>query len=131
MEDLNGIRDRRLRKKKSRAMLNAWAFGRLQFMVRYKAEAKGCSVVMVNPRHTSQGCSKCGHVEKANRQSQSLFECKKCHFTLNADLNGSRNIALRGKMLVTIGHKHGLPPTSLDAPRSLGSSKPQASACGS
>ena len=49
------------------------------------------------------------------------FPCKKCHATLNADFNGSRNIALRGKMLVAIGHKHGLPPTSLHAPRCSGS----------
>ena len=123
MEDLNGIRDRRLRKN-SRTMLNAWAFNRLQFMVQYKAEAKGCLVVKVDPKYTSQGCSKCGHVEKGNRKTQSLFECKKCHFTLNADLNGSRNIALRGKMLVAIGHKHGLLSTSLHAPQILGSSKP-------
>lgn len=116
MEDLDGIRDSRLRKK-SRTMLNAWAFGRLQFMLRYKAEAKGCLVVEVDPKHTSQRCSKCGHVEKGNRKHQSLFECKKCHFTLNADLNGSRNIALRGEMPAAKRGGHGLPPTSLHAPR--------------
>jgi IS605 OrfB family transposase len=115
MEDLDGIRDHGLGKK-SRTMLNAWAFGRLQFMLRYKAEAKGCLVVMVDPKHTSQRCSRCGHVEKGNRKHQGLFECKKCHFTLNADLNGSRNIALRGEMPAARRGGHGLPPTSLMLP---------------
>jgi IS605 OrfB family transposase len=115
MEDLNGIRDRTKLRKKTRTMLNQWAFSRLQFCIQYKAEARGCGVVMVNPKYTSQGCSKCGHVEKANRKSQSLFECKRCGHSLNADLNGSRNIALRGKMQVATGNLHGVPPTTLDA----------------
>lgn len=124
MEDLNGIRDRTKLGRKARTMLNSWAFSVLQSMVRYKAEAKGCLVLMVDPRHTSQRCSKCGHVEKSNRKSQSRFECKGCHFTLNADLNASRNIAFRGEMLVAKRGQHGLPPTSLMLPSVSGSSKP-------
>jgi len=30
--------------------------------------------------------------ERSNRVSQSVFRCKHCGFTLNADLNASRNI---------------------------------------
>jgi IS605 OrfB family transposase len=115
MEKLTGIRDHRLRKPQ-RTALNAWAFNRLELMTQYKAEAKGCLFVQVDPRNTSRGCSKCGHIEKANRKSQSLFECKKCHHRLNADLNGSKNIALRGKMQVAIRNLHGLPSTSLLLP---------------
>ena len=116
MEELKGIRDRCRFGKKGRTMLNAWAFGVLQFMVQYKAEARDCLVVKVDPRNTSRGCSKCGHVEKANRKSQSLFECKKCHFRLNADLQGSRNIALRGKMQLATSQLHGLPVNQPHAP---------------
>ena len=116
MEDLTGIRDRAKLGLKTRTMLNAWAFNKLQFFIQYKAEAKGCLVVKVNPKYTSQRCSKCGHVEKANRRNQSSFECKKCHFRLNADLQGSRNIALRGKMQLATSQLHGLPVNQPHAP---------------
>lgn len=116
MEDLTGIRDRAKWGRKSRTMLNSWAFARLQAFCQYKAEAKGCLVARVDPAYTSQRCSKCGHVEKANRRSQSLFECRRCHHSLNADLNGSRNIALRGEMTVAIGNRHGAPSIAPNAP---------------
>jgi hypothetical protein len=32
---------------------------------------------------------------RLNRKDQSHFECKSCHTTLNADLNGARNIAIK------------------------------------
>lgn len=54
---------------------------------------KGVKVNRVNPRHTSQKCSRCGHTEKANRITQALFVCKHCCFTCNADRNASLNIA--------------------------------------
>jgi len=111
MERLTGIRERRLRKAQ-RTALNAWAFARLQVMIQYKAEGRGCLVVYVNPRNTSKGCSRCGHVSGANRKSQSLFKCQQCGLSLNADLNGSRNIALRGEMRLAKGQPHRLPPTS-------------------
>jgi len=53
----------------------------------------GVKVNRVNPRHTSQRCSRCGHTEKANRITQALFVCKHCSFTCNADRNASHNIA--------------------------------------
>jgi transposase len=65
----------------------------------YKAEARGMAVVKVDPRHTSQQCSKCGHQARNNRRSQSLFLCRECGYCLNADLNGAYNI--RDKHLST------------------------------
>jgi putative transposase len=50
-------------------------------------------VVVVDPRHTSQRCSRCGHTARNNRRSQSVFICRQCGYHLNADLNGARNIA--------------------------------------
>ena len=54
---------------------------------------KGVKVTRVSPRYTSQRCSRCGHTEKANRKTQSLFICKQCNLTVNADRNASSNIA--------------------------------------
>jgi hypothetical protein len=46
-------------------------------------------VAYINPAHTSQTCSQCGHSEKANRQSQSKFLCRSCGFSAHADLNAA------------------------------------------
>jgi transposase len=64
-------------------------------MVENKALEAGKMVLFVNPRHTSQRCSRCGHVEKGNRNGPS-FSCKQCGFSIHADLNAARNISGRG-----------------------------------
>ena len=62
-------------------------------MIKYKAEREGIEVRFINPAYTSQTCSKCGHVHRDNRQTQSQFKCVECGFELNADHNASINIA--------------------------------------
>jgi putative transposase len=52
--------------------------------------------VPVDPVYTSQRCSSCGHVAKANRPDQSTFLCTSCGFAEHADVNAARNIATRG-----------------------------------
>jgi len=52
-------------------------------------------VVAVDPRNTSQKCSKCDFVDRHNRKSQSRFVCQDCGYELNADLNASKNIRLK------------------------------------
>lgn len=47
-------------------------------------------------QYTSQTCSRCGHADKKNRESQAVFVCKKCSYTANADVNAARNILKRG-----------------------------------
>ena len=49
-------------------------------------------VVEINPKYTSQTCSRCGYVHKENRKSQSAFECISCNYAQNADLNAAKNI---------------------------------------
>ena len=71
---------------------HSWSFEQLQRFVFYKAEARGIAVVKIDPRHTSQTCSQCGHQHRSNRRSQSLFKCHECGYSLNADLNASYNI---------------------------------------
>jgi putative transposase len=93
IEDLTNIRKRKGRGKQFKRALHSWSFAQLRSFLEYKAEEKGCKVETIDPRYTSQTCSKCGYVHKSNRPSQSLFKCKSCGFELNADLNASRNIA--------------------------------------
>ena len=99
-------------KDQSRAM-HQWTFNRLRDFLVYKAEERGCAVVAVDPRHTSQRCSRCGYTHRSNRQSQSRFRCRNCDFELNADLNGSRNIAVKYLANVGIADVGGLLSTSL------------------
>ena len=63
----------------------------------YKTRLTGQNrLVLVNPAYTSQTCSKCGHRNSRNRESQAVFECKRCHARMNADLNAASNILERG-----------------------------------
>jgi putative transposase len=94
VERLTGIRARaRQRKGKQNRRFHGWSFAQLRQFVEYKAEQRGCTVAEVDPRHTSQRCSRCGHTARANRRSRALFQCRACGFTLHADLNAARNIA--------------------------------------
>jgi putative transposase len=49
-------------------------------------------VIAVNPAHTSQRCSACGHTAKENRKNQAAFACVNCGHTDNADVNAAINI---------------------------------------
>jgi len=92
IEDLTGIRQTTRLRKKQRKDLHKWNFYQLEQFLTYKAEGKGISVEHVDARYTSQKCSVCGYISRSNRKSQAVFKCKQCGFSLNADLNASRNI---------------------------------------
>jgi IS605 OrfB family transposase len=93
LENLTNIRERVTHRKGERQRrMHSWSFAQLFGFITYKAEARGIRVVKVDPRHTSQTCSRCGYQHRSNRRSQSLFLCRKCGYCLNADLNASLNI---------------------------------------
>ena len=89
-------------------ILRYWSFFELQTMIEYKATAAGIEVKYIDPYHTSQTCSFCGHYEKGQRVNQSTFICKNPDCVkgkgkqkkdgafegINADWNAARNIAL-------------------------------------
>jgi len=103
LEDLKGIRDRDNGfGKEMRWLLGGWSFYDLRQKIAYKAQDAGIPVVFVDPRNTSRTCSKCGHCDKANRKSQSRFECNLCGSFMNADHNAARNIAVRGQLSKTL-----------------------------
>ena len=80
-------------------ILRNWSFYQLQQYITYKAELYGIEVRKINPYHTSQICSCCGHWEEGQRVTQSKFicknpECKNYGKEINADFNAARNIAI-------------------------------------
>ncbi len=94
-ETLNSIRESAKQwRKEERAKINLWAFSKLQSFVQYKALESGIDVWFVEPKYTSQRCSRCGHTESSNRKSLS-FICKHCGYSLHADYNASKNIAIK------------------------------------
>lgn len=95
IEDLNGIRQRIRARRKQRALLHSWAFSQLRSFLTYKAALAGIPLITVDPRNSSRECSACGHIEKANRLTQSKFVCRSCGHAENADINAARVIAGR------------------------------------
>lgn len=94
LEDLTHIRSRtRVKGKAERAKRSNWSFAQLRDFVTYKARRAGVPVKLVDPAYTSQRCSECGHIERANRKSQSEFLCCVCGHAAHADVNAAENIA--------------------------------------
>lgn len=104
LEDLQGIRDRVRLRKPQRVTLHSWSFHQLGSFIAYKARRAGIALVHVDPAHTSQQCSACGHTERANRPDQETFLCMSCGFAEHADVNAARNIAARGVAGWAVSH---------------------------
>ena len=98
LEGLMGIRERVRLRKPQRTQLHSWAFHDLGGKISYKARRCGVPLVYVNPAYTSQTCSVCGAVDKANRPNQSTFSCVSCGFSAHADVNAAVNIGLRASV---------------------------------
>lgn len=88
MEELSGIGD------KSDKFLKNWTYYDLQQKVEYKAKEKGIIVRYIKPKYTSQRCSKCGYIDKENRENRDNFICLKCGYKEHADYNASQNISI-------------------------------------
>jgi IS605 OrfB family transposase len=101
LEDLKGLRARvSVRGRKERARHGNWSYKQIGTFVRYKVALAGVRVVEVDPRHTSQRCHRCGHTERANRQSQSSFLCRSCGRSFPADHNVAMNLAFLARAAV-------------------------------
>ena len=93
LEDLSGINQKVTVCKQNRNERMSWSFFQLRQFITYKSAIAGITIILINPAYTSLTCSVCGHCEKHNRKSQSLFRCVSCGHTENADFNASKNIS--------------------------------------
>src|SRR5574343_169807 len=109
LEDLKGFNGRQTVRKAQRERFEKWAFNQLRSFIEYKAQIVGIPVILVNPKNTSRRCSHCGHIDKANRKSQSEFVCIHCGFSLNADLNAAKNISFLASVKMPIVAKSPAP----------------------
>jgi len=79
--------------------INDAGWGMLANMLCYKAESAGCRVVFVNPKGTTQQCSRCGTVVPKTLADR-VHSCPNCGLVLDRDLNAAYNILKRS----TAGH---------------------------
>ncbi|MGH2542320.1 MAG: RNA-guided endonuclease InsQ/TnpB family protein, partial [Ardenticatenaceae bacterium] len=71
------------------------AWNQLVQMTTYKAAKAGRTVVLVDPRYTSQDCSSCG--ERVKKElSVRMHHCPRCGLEIDRDLNAALNILARG-----------------------------------
>ena len=86
-------------------------WGMVVNMLEYKQQWQGGLLIKVNPRYTSQTCFECKHIAKENRQTQAKFECVKCRYITNADINAARNILAAGHAVLSVegGRSKGRP----------------------
>ena len=92
VEDLKGIRARIKVAKKQRLIHHGWPFSSLFLKLAHVASKQGIKVEPVDARNTSKTCHKCGHCDRANRKSQTVFVCVRCGHKSNADFNASLNV---------------------------------------
>ena len=77
-------------------------WGMMIDMFEYKQHWQGGLLIKVNPRYTSQTCFNCKHVAKENRRTQAKFECVKCSYSANADVNAAKNILSAGHAVLSV-----------------------------
>ena len=74
------------------------AWGDLFAKISWLAAKSGKSVIAVNPKHSSQVCPLCGHVDKNNRDGEK-FICTNCQYAEHVDIKASREIAKRAGLV--------------------------------
>src|SRR6266446_4669362 len=108
IEELRHIRQRTEStvRRSQRSRHSSWAFAQLRSFLSYKAALAGVPLHTVDPSYTSRTCSQCGHCAKANRKSQTVFCCRACGYTDNADRNAAINISRASVMVPIVGPKN-------------------------
>jgi len=71
------------------------AWNRFVMMLDYKAESAGRRLVKVEPKGTTQRCSKCGNIVKKTLRDR-VHDCPYCGLHADRDYNAAVNILIAG-----------------------------------
>ncbi|MBO5142750.1 MAG: transposase [Treponema sp.] len=93
-EDLKRVKHASKLYKSTNNKLQYWSYKQVLDKLNSLSELKGFKLIKVEPAYTSQTCSNCGQVIKANRQGE-LYSCS-CGLLIDADTNAAINILNRG-----------------------------------
>jgi putative transposase len=74
-------------------------------LLRSKAAWAGRACVALNPAHTSQDCSGCGHRKTDLTLADRTYTCSRCGLVLDRDRNAAWNILARGKAMMALGRQ--------------------------
>ena len=92
--DLTGIRENaHYSKKVNQKIHNYWSNAFIVKRIEELGEEYGIELVLVNEAYSSKKCSLCGKIHPNARIKRGLYYCPAKHRYINADVNGSLNIA--------------------------------------
>ena len=87
------------RKKGLNRAISDASWGDLGLKIEYLAAKQGKIVIKVNPKHSSQECRSCGHIDKSNRDREK-FICVECGYHEHADIGAAKTIRDRALRIV-------------------------------
>lgn len=93
-EDLKNVKYKSSFYKSVNSKLQYWSYRQVIDKLDALSESEGFTLVKVDPAYTSQTCSNCGAVIKANREGE-RYHCS-CGLDIDADTNAAINILRRG-----------------------------------
>ena len=97
VEDLKGVKtgsNGKIRKQFNNK-LQRWSYPKVINKLERFCEENRVLLTKEEPAYTSQLCSVCGAVDKANRKGE-LYQCSSCGNVMDADYNAAINILHRG-----------------------------------
>jgi putative transposase len=83
--------------------VHQWSHGTTRYMLTYKAERRGMSIVLQEESYTSKTCPQCGYRRKSPVQGRN-FSCGKCGFKAHRDGVGAMNIRYKYREEFGIPH---------------------------
>jgi putative transposase len=91
------------------------SWGQFLAILEAKAASAGHQVIRVNPRFTSQQCSKCGEIVQKSL-SVRTHSCPCCGYVADRDVNAAKNILFKGRAFPSGTGSNGN-PVELRSPR--------------
>lgn len=79
------------RKKGLNRSISDAGWGELILKIEYLAVKQGKITIKINPKHSSQECRNCGHIDKSNRDGEK-FICVECGYHEHADIGAAKTI---------------------------------------
>jgi putative transposase len=71
-----------------------WSHYKFRQRLKQKGELLGCRVHEVSEHYTSKTCGRCGQIHWT-LGGRKVFKCPHCHWKLDRDFNGARNIFIK------------------------------------
>lgn len=85
----------RFKARTQNAYLYASNLAHIPKQIAWNAAKRGIQAIAVKSAYSSQECSRCRYVDRANRPNQQTFCCVVCGFQTHADMNAATNIRHR------------------------------------